>query len=373
MRLGLGTTISKKAIKRKPRSLFSNNKSLNFDGTNDYLYCGNDSSAQITGAISISLWMKSSDTSAIQYLVAKDDNTNRNFWLATEKTTGKAWFTFYNSGSGKQVKSTGHNVCDGNWNHIVAIFNTSTEKSAIYVNGELSAESTDHNVTTIDNDTVNLELGRRGNSVYYFNGNMDEVAIWNTALDADAITSIYNSGTPISLSSDSGDYDNSSNLQGYWRMGDGTLDEYPLIADQTNATLGSNLVAEDDFSLGAGWSDTGTNSWSFTSGSYTNLLAQNISGVTIGKIYKAEWTIGSNPNGVQLKWVGVNMFNAGTILDTSVGTHTHYGIATTDDFGFRWQGTSGTLTISDIKLQEVQGNAGLMTNMVSGDIEEDTP
>jgi len=161
-----------------------------FDGSNDYITFGNDSSTQITGAISISLWMKSSDTSAIQYLVAKDDNTNRNFWLATENSTGKAWFTFYNSGSNKQVKSTNHNVCDGNWNHIVAIFNTSTEKSSIYVNGELSAESSDHNVTTIDNDTVNLEIGRRGNGVYYYDGNICNVGIWSAALTAAQIKSI---------------------------------------------------------------------------------------------------------------------------------------------------------------------------------------
>ena len=205
--LGLGNKLQKTGLKKiypgvatgglVLKSDFGNREtvpisdgSASFDGTNDYITFGNDSSTQITGAISISLWMKSSDTSAIQYLVAKDDNTNRNFWLATENSTGKAWFTFYNSGSNKQVKSTNHNVCDGNWNHIVAIFNTSTEKSSIYVNGELSAESGDHNVTTIDNDTVNLELGRRGNGVYYYEGNMCNVGIWSAALTEAQIKSI---------------------------------------------------------------------------------------------------------------------------------------------------------------------------------------
>ena len=36
-------------------------------------------------------------------------------------------------------------------------------------------------------------------------------------------------------------------------------------------------------------------------------------------------------------------------------------------------GSGEIIWIKDITLQEVQGNAGLMTNMVSGDIEEDTP
>ena len=51
---------------------------------------------------------------------------------------------------------------------------------------------------------------------------MDEVAVWDTDLDAAAVTAIYNSGTPIALDADSGNYSNSSNLQGWWRMGDGT-------------------------------------------------------------------------------------------------------------------------------------------------------
>ena len=43
----------------------------------------------------------------------------------------------------------------------------------------------------------------------------NDFAIWDVALDADAITAIYNSGTPIDLTSDSGNYDNSGDLQLY--------------------------------------------------------------------------------------------------------------------------------------------------------------
>ena len=36
-------------------------------------------------------------------------------------------------------------------------------------------------------------------------------------------------------------------------MGSGTLDTYPLIADQTNATLGSELVVNGDFATDSDW------------------------------------------------------------------------------------------------------------------------
>ena len=36
-------------------------------------------------------------------------------------------------------------------------------------------------------------------------------------------------------------------------MGSGTLDTYPLIADQTNATLGSELITNGDFATDSDW------------------------------------------------------------------------------------------------------------------------
>lgn len=367
MKFGLGLSLTKSNVVTTEE--FLSTYSLNFDGSNDYVALSSETN--ISGDWSFSAWVAPSATSYEGILASKSSS---NTMITIQSSTNLRVRLHQPSSSYRTVSwDTGLTAIptDGSWTHI-AITKSGTTLTPYY-NGIKG------NTGTLNGSDGILKAQMLGGSnadntlENKFAGNMDEVAIWDTLLDDDAVTAIYNSGTPTNLSSDSGNYDNSSNLQGWWRMGDGTLDEYSLIADQTNATIGSNLVDEDDFSLGAGWSDTGTDSWSFTSGSYTNLLASNISGVTIGKLYKAEWTIGSNPDGVQLKWVGVNMFSAGDALDTSVGTHTHYGIATTDDFGFRWKGTSGTVTISDIKLQEVQGNAGLMTNMASGDIEEDTP
>lgn len=344
-------------------------RSLDFDGSDDYVALSSETN--ISGDWSFSAWVAPSATSYEGILASKSSS---NTMITIQSSTNLRVRLHQPSSSYRTVSwDTGLTAIptDGSWTHI-AITKSGTTLTPYYngIKGDTGTLNGSDGILK-----AQMLGGSNADNTFEnkFAGNMDEVAIWDTALTQSAITELYNNGKPNDIRLGNFKHLFDSNCKGYWRMGDGTLDEYPLIADQTNATMGSNLVAEDDFSLGAGWSDTGTNSWSYTPTSYTNLLAQNISGVTIGKIYKAEWTIGSNPDGVQLKWVGVNIFNAGAILDTSVGTHTHYGIATTDDFGFRWQGTSGTLTISDIKLQEVQGNAGMMTNMASGDIEEDTP
>ena len=51
----------------------------------------------------------------------------------------------------------------------------------------------------------------------HYEGNLDDLAIHNVKLDDDAVAAMYNSGTPIDLTSNSGNYDNSSSLIGYWK------------------------------------------------------------------------------------------------------------------------------------------------------------
>ena len=83
--------------------------------------------------------------------------------------------------------------------------------------------------------------------------NISQVGIWNSTLTADEVSSLYNHGLPIDLNTNQAAYTSSSNLVGYWRMGSGTLDSFPLIADQTNATLGSEVVVNGDFATDSNW------------------------------------------------------------------------------------------------------------------------
>ena len=65
----------------------------------------------------------------------------------------------------------------------------------------------------------------------------------------DQVLPSYNSGEPIDLSEDSGDYDNSGDLSNWWRMGDG--DTYPTIEDNVGSidcTM-TNMVSGDIVSV----------------------------------------------------------------------------------------------------------------------------
>ena len=94
-------------------------------------------------------------------------------------------------------------------------------------------------------------------------GIVDEFAVWDTALDADTITSIYNSGEPNDLTlaasyTEGSGVDKTGDLQGYWRMKAGTgtvLEELTgNVLDASSAVTDATLVS------GTGWSaDTPTN------------------------------------------------------------------------------------------------------------------
>ena len=65
--------------------------------------------------------------------------------------------------------------------------------------------------------------------------------MWANCLTADEVTALYNSGSPINLLANSGDYVSSGSLKHWWRMGDG--DTYATIEDNATDSEYSRLDA----------------------------------------------------------------------------------------------------------------------------------
>ena len=237
-----------------------NTKQVDFDGTDDHLKA-NSTLGSFTG--SITSWVKRNSVASVWRYIT-DFRAN----------SGGGYFAINNSHNIDVPSGTVYvdNVAttvvpqDTEWHHIV--------------------------VTGITlNITESIIFGSRYNIVDVFDGDISQIGLWNSTLTADEVSSLYNHGLPIDLSTDQAAYESSSNLVGYWRMGSGTLDTYPLIADQTNATLGSELITNGDFS-------NGTTDWITTNGftiangvaSYDALTnfgtLDQIETITQGKIYK---------------------------------------------------------------------------------------
>ena len=221
---------------------FSNTKSVDFDGVDDYVDLGNPTELQFTSSFSISLWFKSTDTS--DYILISKDNTSGHLtndrswalWGNRYGGTNVINFNVRNGSNSFAVQSTS-DYNDGSWHHLVATYEASTALK-VYVDGSLEATNTTSIPSSINNVGTNVNIGRAANGVYYANAKIDEVGLFNSVLSASNVTAIYNSGTPLSLSSYS--------PVAWYRMGDG--DTFPTLTDNgsggNNGTM-TNMVSGD--------------------------------------------------------------------------------------------------------------------------------
>ena len=102
-------------------------------------------------------------------------------------------------------------------------------------------------MTEITGTLNKFRVGGRGNDANHTEANFDDVAVFDTDIDADAVLAMYNSGVPTELTSNSGDYDYASNLIGYWKFDEtsGTT-----IADSSTNSNDLTLVNSPTFDPG---------------------------------------------------------------------------------------------------------------------------
>ena len=198
----------------------ANNYSMNFDGVNDYI----DTSEYLYGTppidrynkdtFSVSLWIKPDSTQLVdwQYYTPISAVTTHNNGLRTRKYGNSTGYVVI---SGSVFGST--KLDDGSWHHLVCVFTSSDDRVKIYVDGNTTPE-VNTTIASYEYFNQNTIIGQKGNSSEFFPGQIDEVAIWNTALTSTQVAEIYNAkGTNLTkdLTTVSG-----SNLI-YWnRMGD---------------------------------------------------------------------------------------------------------------------------------------------------------
>lgn len=140
-------------------------------------------------------------------------------------------------GGGTAAHHSAKTVNIGQWNHVVMTYTGLYNANPIfYINGSTASNTTDTQTTGTFTDTGDLVFGNQAGGARSMDGILSEVALWSSILDADAIAALYNSGVQgFDPTSDSGNYDVSSDLTGYWK-----LENPATIADlSTNSNTGT--------------------------------------------------------------------------------------------------------------------------------------
>ena len=250
-------------------SPISNSYNLSFDGTGDIVNVGNINSFLSDYTNSVSVWFKlGSATDTDPYHLFGLDNASastRGIRLLKiyNSTLSKHSFEFvvYDDDSGashvyERIRceitpdTTWHNVIA---THYIDPSNSTNNRLKVYYDGQ---ELTPYEEVEIGGtlnalakpSSLNYTVGARNTTSpgLIFEGDIDEVAFWDVELNAANVAQIYNSsgGGPFDLSSDAGDYNQSVNLQGWWRFENNGNDETgnSSVATVSGATYVSNSI-----------------------------------------------------------------------------------------------------------------------------------
>jgi hypothetical protein len=161
---------------------------LDFDGSNDYVNCGDLSDVDFgSGNFSFSAWVKRDIINANHGVIGKDSTGQRQFvfYITSSNTIRISYFV-----SGVVVYLDTIDTIDTAWHHIVGQRNGNSFE--IYIDGVLSKSgTTGGSHGTMDSCSSLLTIGLREYGSYYMDGKMDEVRIYNRALTASEVKALY--------------------------------------------------------------------------------------------------------------------------------------------------------------------------------------
>ncbi len=214
--------------------------SLSFDGTDDYVEIDDDGLIA-DYPFTLAAWVKTigfSDPNEDMVIVnlADPSKDNRYYGIFIGADEGGVACIRARKGSAKTDEGT-TNLTDDNWHYVVGVFNGKKDRK-LYVDGLLEASGTQN--CNFDDAAEKTVFGRWGDETpkSYFNGNIDEICIWEKALSSQEINDYMNTAP-------SG---NEDDLVGYWKFDNGSGS---TVTDETDNEYDGTIY-------GAVWiSDTG--------------------------------------------------------------------------------------------------------------------
>ena len=205
--LNLNTGSCSSTCPTKTSGLWDTNAALFSSGK--YVDLNKKDSLNASSALTLSAWIK---------MTSANTNNGILFKGALSSSQGVYSLGFFNGSSSKLTARLNGSITEGSgqltspnvlfpgvWQHVVFVYDGS--KMYLYENGLLVASN--NYSTPINITTETLKLGCYYNTNFCFNGAIDEVVVWNRALSASDVNTLY-------VSQKGNWLDN--NLVGYWKF-----------------------------------------------------------------------------------------------------------------------------------------------------------
>ena len=189
-----------------------NDYSMSFDGVDDYVTgtSGLDLLFTETNEMTLSAWIKPSTLNSQQFIFTHNDGVSDGSNYGLILSDGKIYFVAGPS----WFESEGVNVSENQliidvWSHITVSYDGNAIR--FYLNGQLDFENYVYDEFE-DNWSGTFHIGQRGDGQYKFNGNIDNINLWNQSLTQQEIQQ-YMDCPPTGTE---------TGLVGYWKFEEGS-------------------------------------------------------------------------------------------------------------------------------------------------------
>jgi len=169
-----------------------NNYSMAFDGTGSYMNVTSDPLKDGATNFSFSTWVKKDAAATSNHTILQSWQSPA--WLLFRYANGTHLHLYF-GGTTRLVDETlsSLGLNNNNWNHIAVVNDYDNSKLKIYVNGDLKYTRSSTQVAYQSN-TSPLQIGG-GTYPNYWNGEIDEVGIFNRALTDSQVKLIYDANS----------------------------------------------------------------------------------------------------------------------------------------------------------------------------------
>ena len=193
----------------------------------------------LINTFSVSFWINTTSTASQRILGNPYGGAGDYGWnIRIEATTGHLEVEWSADGTNAIILDTATSVIDGNWHHIVATWDEGSQK--IYIDDNEEASSTNASDQYATTDT--FKIGANWNNTAHYNGKLDQVRIFNTALNPTQVGQLKDEEYGDAKNSTTDFFGNSSGVALYQLDENANDTGAPIDSGQSAVFNGSNSV-----------------------------------------------------------------------------------------------------------------------------------
>lgn len=178
-----------------PQGVVSNGPAFGLNGTDSYVAVPDSSDLSphvgTNGQMTVEMWILLTQYPGSDRVILSKGDPGRWEYIFYLSSSGMASFYVYEPAGSTSIAAAGGPIPLNDWHHLVGVLKKG-EFIRLYLDGALLGESTNATVASVHGPTT-LYLGCASTG-YFFNGRLDEVALYDRALEVGEIAALWAGG-----------------------------------------------------------------------------------------------------------------------------------------------------------------------------------